>query len=138
MARKGEKKTEAENGGRLHPILFAHPSDSHHHIFTNVVFFYIKCSPNVQSSRLIMILHNTFHAWIPSENSSLLDVLFSISCMGEQQGTVSAWEYLLQSAFTVQKRLPGFLLFIMWLHAFSCQHLPVKPHTCNNILRVKM
>lgn len=65
-----KKKNRAENGGWLQPIPFAHPSDSHHHIFTNVMFFYIKCSLNVQFSQLIMTLHDTFHAWIPCENSS--------------------------------------------------------------------
>lgn len=78
-----KKRKRAENGGWL---TFAHPSDSHHHIFTTGLFIYIKYSLNVHSSQLIMTLHNTFHGWIPRENSG--PWIFSCGCEVELHGTI--------------------------------------------------
>lgn len=65
-----EKKERYMEVGWQQRIVSAHPYDSSHHIFTTVMFICITCTLSVHFPQLIMPLHNTFHAWIPCENSS--------------------------------------------------------------------
>lgn len=95
------------------------------------MFFYIKCSLNVQFSQLIMTLHNTFHAWIPCENSSHWIYCVASPLRWNGRATVSTGESILPLYYIYCPEMAfGFVLFIVktghcvWFHVStpSCKH----------------
>lgn len=102
------------------------PSHNHHY------YVYIhEMPPERPLLSIIMMLHNTFHAWIPLWKQQPLDLLYSISCKVPMHGTVSIWEQLWLLLYIHCTQMPfRFVLFIPGRRDIVCglthQQLPVN------------